>query len=90
MADNTAGGTTATHSFDEEPQFEQVGICRFCRHRSKTNVWVCEAFPDGIPVGVLVGDIDHHQPLEGDHGIQFDAIPPSELAALHSANTPTP
>ena len=31
----------------------------------------CKAF-DKIPNAVLIGDIDHHHPIEGDHGITFE------------------
>lgn len=31
----------------------------------------CLAFPDGIPGNILLGLVDHHEPIKGDHGIQF-------------------
>ena len=33
--------------------------------------WHCEAFPDGIPQEIIDGELDHHEPIEGDHGLQF-------------------
>lgn len=35
----------------------------------------CAAFPDGIPEAVFGNELDHREPLEGDHGIQFQAKP---------------
>ena len=31
----------------------------------------CKAYPEGIPMGILTNDLDHREPLDGDHGIQF-------------------
>ena len=33
----------------------------------------CQAFPDGIPVEVWLGELRHDQPLAGDNGVQFEA-----------------
>lgn len=35
---------------------------------------VCSAFPDGIPSNILLNEVDHRQPVDGDNGIQFRAI----------------
>jgi len=37
----------------------------------------CLAFPEGIPEGIITGDIDHSVPIEGDHGFQYNPIDPS-------------
>jgi len=53
--------------------------CQFCRHfhddREDGNF--CDAFPDGtgIPAEIILNQFDHRQPHDGDHGIQFDALP---------------
>lgn len=41
----------------------------------------CAAFPlpAGIPDDVWWNRVDHRQPVEGDHGIQFEAIPGMEF-----------
>lgn len=35
----------------------------------------CDAFPQGIPDAILDNEVDHRQPVDGDHGIQFQAKP---------------
>lgn len=35
----------------------------------------CAAFPDGIPDPVYDNTLDHRQPIEGDHGVRFEANP---------------
>jgi hypothetical protein len=35
----------------------------------------CNAFPDGIPMEILMNKFDHRKPHVGDQGIQFDPLP---------------
>lgn len=37
--------------------------------------WHCDAFPKGIPQDIITSEFDHHNPHEGDHGIQFKEMP---------------
>jgi len=36
------------------------------------DVPVCLAFPNGIPVEIYTGEVDHSEPFKGDNGLQFD------------------
>lgn len=38
-------------------------------------VFICEAFPSGIPLDIVTGENDHTQPVEGDDGILY--LPPA-------------
>jgi hypothetical protein len=53
-----------------EPKFDTIGICHMCKHRLVGTK--CLAYPDGIPLPILTGDIDHREPYPGDHGLQFE------------------
>lgn len=51
--------------------------CAFCKHLRPTKPEErvsCAAFPDGISSEILLNKQDHRQPLEGDKGIQFEAV----------------
>lgn len=36
---------------------------------------LCAAFPAGIPQELLMGKVDHRQPLPGDNGVRFEPDP---------------
>lgn len=38
---------------------------------------VCEAFPDGIPSSIVLGEDKHLRPMKGDHGLTFEELPPT-------------
>lgn len=46
---------------------------RFHRDRKEMGL-TCDAFPDGIPREIIMGDSDHREPVEGDHGLQFEPL----------------
>ena len=35
---------------------------------------MCKAFPDGIPLPIIAGDIGHLEPFPGDNGIQYEPV----------------
>lgn len=48
-------------------------LCAWCKHlRSGTS---CDAYPGGIPVPILSGDIQHTEPYLDDHGVRFEPVP---------------
>ena len=57
--------------------------CLTCKHqlgwsREKRST-VCKAFPNGIPLGVLSGDVQHTEHLPGDHGFEYELITDEEI-----------
>lgn len=47
-------------------------ICRACVHlRTGADSDGCAAFPDGVPLDIVVGGVDHRMAHQGDHGIRF-------------------
>ena len=46
--------------------------CHTCKYWRGT--LACDAFPEGIPDAVVFGGVSHKEPIEGDHGIQYEAI----------------
>ena len=48
-------------------------ICNYCKNYTKN--LKCEAFPEGIPDVILVGDNDHNKPLSDQKNeIIFEGI----------------
>jgi len=39
---------------------------------------LCSAYPGGIPLGILAGEMDHRKPQKGDRGIQYEKGEPIE------------
>jgi hypothetical protein len=49
-------------------------LCHGCKHWIKDSL-KCAAFPHGIPLGIITNEWDHRHPIDGDHGIQYEATP---------------
>jgi len=50
-------------------------ICLYCKHyrRDDPARLICDAFPSGIPDGILESRLDHRKPVNGDRGVRFEA-----------------
>jgi hypothetical protein len=53
-------------------------ICSYCRHQRGFRR--CEAFAEEIPLTIWIGENNHRQPVEGDHGIRFEPLTAEQVA----------
>lgn len=53
--------------------------CDVGRHLDPDGMPRCAAYPGGIPLPILAGDVAHDRPLPGDRGIRFERATPAEL-----------
>jgi hypothetical protein len=67
-----------TRESEYDPFTPVCGQCRHLREGSRGAIPRCDAFPDGIPTVIWRGDNDHRAPFPGDHGIQFEPLPPED------------
>ena len=44
--------------------------CPTCKHYRLNQQ--CSAFPDGIPMPIILGQHDHAQPWPGDNGVRWE------------------
>ena len=65
------------------------GICETCAHlRRGDENQHCNAFPEGIPLPIWLGEHDHRTPFVGDSGIQWainDGCTPTRAEHLRAA-----
>lgn len=55
---------------DKQPSL-MVSQCWFCKHwQGKSK---CTAFPNGVPMSILVNEADHRSTVPGDNDIRFEA-----------------
>ncbi len=52
-------------------------ICSNCKHVDMRVRMKCAAFPGGIPLEIWKGENPHQLPVDGDHGIRFEVLPPA-------------
>ena len=66
-------GTPEFQEAEEDMAENMIGepLCFSCKHTN--NNGTCKAFPDGIPLEIVSGEVNHFQPYEGDNGIQYEA-----------------
>ena len=66
-------GTKEFQELEEDYAVELIGepLCFSCAHFNEDGT--CKAYPDGIPIELLFGEVNHIQPYEGDNGIQYKA-----------------
>jgi hypothetical protein len=54
-----------------------VSPCHYCKNLTDMGGldykgWTCKAFPEGIDPQIVEGKKRHDEPIEGDHGLQYD------------------
>jgi hypothetical protein len=46
--------------------------CDLCKHLKSEKNWNCKAYPNGIPVEILNGSVNHYEHYIGDNGYLFE------------------
>lgn len=71
------GGTVHDSGIIDPVTVLRHSLCANCS-RKLPGVAACDAFREGIPVGILVGAVDHRKELPGDLGLVFEPRDPTE------------
>ena len=58
--------------------------CHTCKHligwSKEKQSSVCKAFPDGIPLELIYGEVfDHMEHLPGNHGIKYERLTDEDM-----------
>ena len=63
--------------------------CGCCRHKVR-GTRTCAAFPEGIPTAVLINQLSHAEPIEGDNGLRLDPVEVSRESFERMTRLPWP
>jgi hypothetical protein len=61
-----------------------TNLCSACKHLRKDKT-TCDAFPDGVPDGIIKFGEDHREPVPGDQGIVFEKRPGADAEYNYQA-----
>lgn len=55
-------------------QFSQCLDCKNYIEKTEEGIFVCRAYPEGIPDRLFWNKVYHTEPVEGDGGIRYEAL----------------
>jgi hypothetical protein len=58
----------------------EISQCVYCRYWTPGGT--CTAFPEGIPQAILANEVDHREPVLGDHGVRFTPRTPDDVVQV--------
>lgn len=57
--------------------------CMYCRWFKRDRSGTCDAFPGGISDEILLNEVDHRKPVEGDNGVRWELAPDAPPDSTH-------